>query len=121
MRNFVTMPPRKLSPATRKFLEKTRARRLPPRQFQPRTNFNPNLSPPNQPTNMFAKNPFTPTPMESSMDLLFGFEGQKLVDNTQTSFPQLNTSDVSDVISSVQNEMFMNEQPRRMPMRRRRR
>ncbi len=103
--------------ATQRFLKKTKQpqRQPQPQQFQ-RQNFS------QRRINMFQKGN-TPDPLSSSMNLLFGSEGEDLIGNTVAIFPQLNTSDAGDIISSVQQEMFGNQEPqqRRMPMRRRRR
>ena len=101
-----------LSPTTRKFLDSRKQTYSQPQQRQ-------NL----RPTNMFQKGSY-PTPTESTMDLLFGGEGETLIENTHLSSPTLQTSDVGDIVSSVMSELGMGEQPqqqRRMPMRRRRR
>ena len=106
-----------VAPATRKFLNRNKANPQ-PRQFQRQPQFQ-------QPQhiNMFQKGDQA-EPLSSSMDLLFGGEGERLVGNTQAIFPQLNTSDVGDIVSSVQDELgIFSQSPqqtqRRIPRRRR--
>jgi hypothetical protein len=99
----------------KRYFGKTKIRRLPSAFKRASNTFN---SQPN--VNMFQKG-IQPTPIESSMDLLFGSEGENLIGNTQAIFPQMHSSDVGDVISSVQAEMFGQPQPQRFVQRRRRR
>jgi len=88
---------------------------------QPQQNFQRRLTPPQQNQNLFQSGSY-PTPTESVMDVLFGGEGEREMGKQQAIFPQLQTSDVGDIISSVQNEMFSsNQQPKQRYVYRRRR
>lgn len=100
----------------KRYFGKTKLKRLPRVYRQTKPEFAPQFQ---QPVNMFQKGN-TPEPLSSSMDLLFGGEGERLVGNTQAVFPQLQSSDVGDIISSVQSEMFGQLQQQRIQRRRRR-